>query len=139
MEESAPAKPSEAAVPAAAAAQTASSPRGAFRIGEVCRITGVKPFVLRYWETEFPMLQPEKTASGHRLYRKQDIELILEIKHLLYERGFTIAGARRLLEERAGNRPADGAAAAGGASLDRRMLLELHEELRAALTLLENE
>ena len=71
-----------------------------FRIGEVSRLTATKAFVLRYWETEFPMLQPVKSPSGHRLYRREDIETVFEIKRLLYEEGFTIAGARKHFEER---------------------------------------
>jgi len=71
-----------------------------FRIGEVARIVGVKPYVLRYWETEFPVLRPGKTPSRHRLYRRRDVEILLEIKHLLYEEGFTIAGAKKRLKER---------------------------------------
>ena len=70
-----------------------------FRIGEVSRLTETKAFVLRYWETEFPMLQPVKSPSGHRLYRRQDIETVFEIKRLLYEEGFTIAGARKHLAD----------------------------------------
>ncbi len=70
-----------------------------FRIGEVSRLTATKPFVLRYWESEFPMLQPIKSAKGQRLYRRQDIETVLAIKRLLYDEGFTIAGARRYLKE----------------------------------------
>jgi DNA-binding transcriptional MerR regulator len=69
------------------------------RIGDVSRLTDTKPFVLRYWETEFPFLQPVKTPKGHRLYRREDIDLILAIKRLLYEEGFTIAGARRHLAD----------------------------------------
>ena len=68
-----------------------------FRIGEVSRLTDTKPFVLRYWETEFPMLQPVKSPKGHRLYRREDVETVLHIKRLLYDEGFTIAGARRHL------------------------------------------
>ena len=60
-----------------------------FRIGEVSRLTATKTFVLRYWETEFPMLEPVKSPSGHRLYRREDIETVFEIKRLLYEEGFT--------------------------------------------------
>ena len=71
-----------------------------FRIGEVAKIVGVKPYVLRYWETEFPVLKPGKTPSRHRLYRRRDVELLLEIKHLLYEDGFTIAGAKKQLKDR---------------------------------------
>jgi DNA-binding transcriptional MerR regulator len=70
-----------------------------FRIGEVAKIVGVKPYVLRYWETEFSMLKPGKTPSRHRLYRRRDVEMLLEIKRLLYEEGFTIAGAKKRLKE----------------------------------------
>src|ERR1700747_3328092 len=72
-----------------------------YRIGEVSRITDTKPFVLRYWETEFPMLQPVKSPKGHRLYRRQDVDTVLHIKRLLYDEGFTIAGERRHLREEA--------------------------------------
>jgi DNA-binding transcriptional MerR regulator len=72
-----------------------------FRIGEASRLTSTKPFVLRYWETEFPMLQPVKSPKGHRLYRREDIETVFTIKRLLYEEGFTIAGARRHLRDQA--------------------------------------
>ena len=75
-----------------------------FRIGEVSRVTSTKPFVLRYWETEFPMLQPVKSPKGHRLYRREDIETVFTIKRLLYDEGFTIAGARRHLRDQAARR-----------------------------------
>ncbi len=68
-----------------------------FKIGEVCEIVGVQAHVLRYWETEFPMLQPQKNRSGQRTYRRKDVEMALRIKELLYEEGFTIAGAKRKL------------------------------------------
>jgi DNA-binding transcriptional MerR regulator len=68
-----------------------------FRIGEVAKITGVKAYVLRFWETEFKMMAPPKSRSKQRMYRRRDIETILKIKHLLYERRFTIKGARRYL------------------------------------------
>ena len=70
-----------------------------YRIGEVSRITEVRPFVLRYWEEEFPMLEPVKGRQGYRLYRQQDVDLVLKIKRLLYDEGFTIAGARRHLRD----------------------------------------
>jgi DNA-binding transcriptional MerR regulator len=70
-----------------------------FRIGEVAKIVGVKPYVLRYWETEFPILKPGKTPSRHRLYRRRDVETLLDIKRLLYEEGFTIAGAKKRLKD----------------------------------------
>ncbi|HKA55413.1 MAG TPA: MerR family transcriptional regulator [Candidatus Binatia bacterium] len=76
-----------------------------FRIGEVARIVGVKPYVLRYWETEFAVLKPGKTPSRHRLYRRRDVELLLEIRHLLYEEGFTIAGAKKRIKEREKEEP----------------------------------
>lgn len=68
-----------------------------FRIGEVARLAGVKPYVLRYWETEFSVIEPKKSGSNHRLYRRKDVEMILEIKRLLYDRRFTIEGARKAL------------------------------------------
>jgi DNA-binding transcriptional MerR regulator len=71
-----------------------------FRIGDVSKLTGVKQYVLRFWESEFPGLGPKKSGTGHRLYRRKDVELVLEIKHLLYEKRFTIEGARKWLESR---------------------------------------
>ena len=81
-----------------------------FPIRQAARITGVAPYVLRFWEKEFPALSPPKENTGHRRYRRKDIELILEIKRLLYEQGFTIAGARSQLQKPArhsGTTPAD--------------------------------
>jgi DNA-binding transcriptional MerR regulator len=118
-----------------------------YRIGEVSRIAELKPFVLRYWETEFPMLQPVKSPSGHRLYRQEDVDLVLKIKRLLYDEGFTIAGARRHLRELAGNgahgepaaidNVARGSAGLPSARLNRKLLLDLRDTLRSFLTLLE--
>jgi DNA-binding transcriptional MerR regulator len=68
-----------------------------FKIGEVSELLGVEPYVLRYWESEFPSLSPKKSGTGHRLYRRKDVELLLRIKHLLYEKKFTIEGARQWL------------------------------------------
>src|SRR5579884_1140974 len=106
-----------------------SSEQRVYRIGEVCRLTGTKAFVLRYWETEFPMLAPHKSPKGHRLYRREDVDMVFEIKRLLYEQGFTIAGARRLLEARG---QADGAgelaaapALPPGSSAARKLLVDL--------------
>jgi DNA-binding transcriptional MerR regulator len=70
-----------------------------YKIGEVSQITGVEPYVLRYWESEFKIVTPLRTNSKQRLYRKRDLELILEIKKLLYEEKFTIAGARKRLQK----------------------------------------
>jgi DNA-binding transcriptional MerR regulator len=125
-----------------------------YRIGEVSRLTDTKAFVLRYWETEFPMLQPVKSASGHRLYRQEDVDMVLRIKRLLYDEGFTIAGARRHLRdepvdsegaETAGDgllfptSPKNGGRKTRGGqrALDRKMLLDLRDSLRSFLTLLE--
>ncbi len=69
-----------------------------FRIGEVSKIVGVEPHVLRYWESEFRSIRPSRVGSNRRLYRRKDVELILEIKKLLYEKKFTIAGAKKALE-----------------------------------------
>jgi DNA-binding transcriptional MerR regulator len=160
-----------------------------FRIGEVSRITNTKTFVLRYWETEFPMLQPVKSPSGHRLYRREDIDTVNEIKRLLYDEGFTIVGARKHLSGGNGDlghgahengfASANGHASVSDASgtfefssggfhepqalparvsaprvvapsasaaakteaplVDKAALIELRDELRAALTLLEDE
>ena len=71
-----------------------------FRIGEVSKLAGIKPYVLRFWETEFPGLGPKKSGTGHRLYRRKDVELVLEIKRLLYEKRYTIEGARKALDGR---------------------------------------
>lgn len=76
-----------------------------FRIGEVSKLTGIKQYVLRFWESEFPGLGPKKSGTGQRLYRRKDVELVLEIKHLLYEKRFTIEGARKWLQTRAKPEP----------------------------------
>ena len=157
----------------ASAAQTAREipEKSLYRIGEVSRLTETKTFVLRFWESEFPTLQPVKSPSGHRLYRREDIEAVFEIKRLLYEEGFTIAGARKHLAERvgatgdaSGTGVVEGSAGAGSAAiveesrpvaqpaaqviarppdissrLNRKILLELQEELRVVLTLLKDE
>jgi DNA-binding transcriptional MerR regulator len=72
-----------------------------FKIGEVSDLLGVEAYVLRYWETEFPVLSPKKSGTGHRLYRRKDVELLLRIKHLLYDKRFTIEGARQSLQSEA--------------------------------------
>jgi DNA-binding transcriptional MerR regulator len=135
-----------------------------YRIGEVSRMTELKPFVLRYWETEFPMLEPVKSSSGHRLYRAQDVDMVLKIKRLLYDEGFTIAGARRHLRDPnavaeqqllpdfqlTGSDARDAFRTDARSEvrgdlrgetptplLNRKMLLDLRDSLRAFLTLLE--
>jgi DNA-binding transcriptional MerR regulator len=154
-----------------AAAPQTTTERDFYRIGEVSRMTDLKPFVLRYWETEFPMLEPVKSSSGHRLYRAADVEMVRRIKRLLYDEGFTIAGARRHLrdpsaalesqqpgtefqltspdardgeprgdqrgEVRGEGRGELTAPAHPAQLLNRKMLLDLRDSLRAFLTLLE--
>ena len=140
--------------------ESAAPAKNLLRIGEVSRLTSTKQFVLRYWETEFPMLQPVKSPKGHRLYRREDIDTVFTIKRLLYDEGFTIAGARRHLREQAQgassstgrNLPIDeygeGAAQAPVspavasppvAALNRKVLLDLRDSLRSLLTVLESE
>src|SRR6202050_4372984 len=81
-----------------------------FRIGDVAKLAGLKPYGLRFWETEFPGLGPGKSGTGNRLYRRKDVEMVLEIKRLLYEQRFTIEGARKFLDAR----PKPDAASASG-------------------------
>ncbi len=102
-----------------------------FKIGEVSQLTAVEPYVLRYWETEFKKLAPVKSEKGQRLYRPQDVQTVLEIKRLLYEEGYTIAGARKALEDTP--RPAHEKPAAGS---HEELLHYLRNELAAILTLL---
>jgi DNA-binding transcriptional MerR regulator len=86
-----------------------------FKIGEVAKLLGVEPYVLRYWESEFDLLEPEKTKSGQRVYQREDIELLTTIRDLLYEEMFTIAGARRQLDRiREGGLPYSGLASERG-------------------------
>jgi DNA-binding transcriptional MerR regulator len=111
-----------------------------FKIGEVCEITDTQPYVLRYWESEFPALAPAKNSSGQRIYRRRDIETVLRIKQLLYEEGFTIAGAKKRLEVELAGRaetPAPVAQAAGAEDRGHTALRQVREQLREILTLLE--
>jgi DNA-binding transcriptional MerR regulator len=117
-----------------------------FKIGEVCEITDTQPYVLRYWESEFPALAPAKNSSGQRIYRRRDIETVLRIKQLLYEEGFTIAGAKKRLEAEMAGRvetplpPAEAAASLPvdpGAEGRVAALRQVREQLREILTLLE--
>jgi DNA-binding transcriptional MerR regulator len=71
-----------------------------FRVGETSRLVGVPAYVLRFWETEFRAVSPQKSGRGHRLYRRKDVELLLQIKHLLYEKRFTLEGARQALKSK---------------------------------------
>jgi len=77
----------------------AESDRRFYKIGEVCEMTDTQPYVLRFWESEFPQLAPRKSRAGQRIYQKQDVDMILRIRKLLYDEEYTIAGARKKLEE----------------------------------------
>ena len=102
-----------------------------FKIGEVARIVGVKPYVLRYWETEFPsMIKPSKSPSGQRLYRRRDVELLLAIKNLLYQRRYTIEGARKHLNK---NRGTGEQEVAQGGDAARLMLQRIESEVDGLL------
>jgi len=102
-----------------------------YKIGEVCKLADVQPYVLRYWETEFPALAPNKSGGGQRLYSQREIDTILRIKQLLYSEGFTIAGAKKKLETEDPDAPAT------PAQKDlTRALLDVRKELRAILDIL---
>jgi DNA-binding transcriptional MerR regulator len=102
-----------------------------FKIGEVAKLLDLKPHVLRYWESEFPSLQPKKNPSGQRIYAKADIEAIVEIKNLLYNERYTISGAKRLLahQQYAGRKACDPPAAVRAQALGR-LKSSIHELLR---------
>jgi DNA-binding transcriptional MerR regulator len=116
-----------------------------YKIGEVCKIASVEPYVLRYWETEFPSLAPNKSGGGQRLYTRREIDVILRIKELLYSEGFTIAGAKKKLEAE----PAAGVAATAAPPAatpatpkavrgSSKALASVKKELRAILKMLED-
>lgn len=111
-----------------------------YKIGEVCKLADVQPYVLRYWETEFPQLAPNKSGGGQRLYTRAEIDTILRIKELLYRDGFTIAGAKKKLEEEPAP-AADVAAAPVEAAPARtdvaKALVTVKQELTAILRMLE--
>jgi len=104
-----------------------------YKIGEVAEITNTEPYVLRYWESEFPSLNPSKNSSGQRLYKKKDIEIILKIKSLLYIEGFTIAGAKKKLIEESSLSPLS----AHKKNDAKRKLEKVKNELKSILTILE--
>jgi DNA-binding transcriptional MerR regulator len=127
-----------------------------FKIGEVCELAGVQAHVLRYWESEFPMLAPQKNRAGQRVYRKRDVEMALRIKELLYEDQYTIAGAKKRLahELRGGGKLKSSAEDDGNGvgetktasrtlaprtAEERQGLKQIAAELRELLSLLEKE
>jgi len=108
-----------------------------FKIGEVSDLLGVEPYVLRYWESEFPVLSPKKSGTGHRLYRRKDVELLLRIKHLLYEKRYTIEGARQTLQTEArAPKPARASKRAQAELFGEDPLPEIRRELQEILLLL---
>ena len=116
-----------------------------FRISEVAKLVGVEPYVLRFWESEFNTLAPEKNRSGWRVYRKKDVEKVLEIKRLLYEDGFTIEGARKRMARHNGSKDPgdDPGSRSHGKTLPlfrsnegEQMLQRVRTELESILTLL---
>lgn len=111
-----------------------------FRIGEVAKLAGIKPYVLRFWESEFNGLGPKKSGTGHRLYRRKDVELVLEIKRLLYDKRFTIEGARKMLEAKPKREAAKAAVPRKQGELfsgTATLFQELRRELKEIATLLD--
>lgn len=105
-----------------------------FSIGEVCELTGLKPHVLRYWESQFKFLSPAKNRSGNRVYQRREIDLILFVKHLLYDEKYTIEGARQKVDEH--RKGGDLKAMARGA-LNLQLLDSIEEDARAILGILD--
>lgn len=108
-------------------------PKEYYSIGEVCDLTGLKPHVLRYWESQFPVLSPSKNRSGNRVYLRREIELIFLVKELLYQEKYTIEGARRKLNQL---RRGGELSAAATQAVDRDLIAELRRDLRRVLDLL---
>lgn len=108
-----------------------------FKIGEVKKITGIEPHVLRYWESEFKTIRPQRASSKQRLYRRVDVENILTIKKLLYEDGYTVPGARKLLTGKKGEKKVPQAKIAGTRA--RSILAELKNDLNQLKEMLEKE
>ena len=110
-----------------------------YKIGEVCKLADLQPYVLRYWETEFPPLSPGKSGGGQRLYTRREVDIILRIKELLYREGFTIAGAKKKLEQEMNEPVAPPAPSGETAPVAQRTapdLTEVKRELREILDLL---
>ena len=104
-----------------------------FKIGDVARICDVETYVLRFWETQFPQLKPNKSGTGQRLYRRRDVEMALEIKRLVHKEGYTLVGARQAMEQGHRRHGADAAAAEGNARPKREPASEVIGRARAEL------
>ena len=120
-------------------ARAAANEEKLYKIGEVCKLADLQPYVLRYWETEFPQLSPNKSGGGQRLYTRAELDTILRIKELLYKEGFTIAGATKKLEQEMAEPVAPSATAAEPAPVAPQAtpdLSHVKRELRAILEML---
>ena len=119
-------------------ARAAADEEKLYKIGEVCKLADLQPYVLRYWETEFPQLSPNKSGGGQRLYTRAELETILRIKELLYKEGFTIAGAKKRLEQETAEPvpAAEAAAAPQAAAPSADVLADVKRELRELLKML---
>src|SRR5687767_8819769 len=117
---------------------SAADDKQLYKIGEVCKMADVQPYVLRYWETEFPSLTPNKSGGGQRLYTQREIDIILRIKQLLYSEGFTIAGAKKKLETEIDEPAAVVPAAVLPEGDTRKALTKVKKELTAILKMLED-
>lgn len=125
--------PGQGTGPAPHAAARPIAPKEYYSISEVCDIVGLKPHVLRYWESQFPVLNPSKNRSGNRVYQRKEIKLVLLVQHLLYEEKYTIEGARQRLDQlRRGGELSQ----ATGRALDSEMSKLLREELQQLLQVL---
>jgi DNA-binding transcriptional MerR regulator len=122
-------------------ARAAAKEEKLYKIGEVCKLADLQPYVLRYWETEFPQLSPNKSGGGQRLYTRAELDTILRIKELLYKEGFTIAGAKKKLEqemsEPAAAAPSATPAATTSAAPSSDVIARVKDELRALLRMLD--
>ncbi|MDQ3281583.1 MAG: MerR family transcriptional regulator [Acidobacteriota bacterium] len=116
-------------------ARAAAKEEKLYKIGEVCKAAELQPYVLRYWETEFPQLSPNKSGGGQRLYTRAELDIILRIKELLYKEGFTIAGAKKKLEQEM-TEPAAPAPVAESVAPSGDVLSHVKSELRALLKML---
>lgn len=110
-----------------------------YKIGEVCKICDVPAHVLRYWETEFPPLAPNKNRSGQRIFRKKDVQLVAEIKRLLYDEGYTIAGARKQLRRNGANLQATPLFSEPGGNSSKQLLDQIRGELQDLMKLLDQD
>jgi DNA-binding transcriptional MerR regulator len=113
-------------------ARAAANEEKLYKIGEVCKLADLQPYVLRYWETEFPQLSPNKSGGGQRLYTRPELDTILRIKELLYKEGFTIAGAKKKLEQEMSEPAAPASAPAPSGDV----LADVKRELRELLKML---